>query len=333
MRDGWREMSYKACFICCGMAVVLEFRLQPVCPLAESGTLAYRLKPEFQRGTGSSRNSNTRERKFITVGDMFREPFIYQGKSALITGASAGIGEAFACELARRGMTLVLVSRSLDVLDTLAQRLRQEHGVRVEVIAADLSQAGSIGSIKQTAIERGLTVDLLVNNAGFMTYGRFETLDPAEDQGEVLVNVAAVVDLCHAFLPEMLARQQGGIINVASIVAFQPIPFMAVYAASKAFVLSFSLALAEEVGGRGVRVVTLCPGPTSTQLFVRAKSTKVSRGKQRTPAQVVATALSALDRQQCVVVDGWRNKLLTCLASLLPRRLTAKIAGRMVRPK
>jgi uncharacterized protein len=259
--------------------------------------------------------------------------FNYQGKTALITGASVGIGRAFAGELAKRGMSLVLVARSREILESLAETLRKDHQVQVLVIAADLSQPTTVSQIEQQLVEREITVDLLVNNAGFMTYGHFEKISPAEDHAEVMVNVAAVVDLCHAILPGMLERKSGAIINLASIVAFQPVPYMSVYAATKAFVLSFSMALAEEVRTRGVRVVALCPGPTATELFVRSKSTEVVRIGSHSPEQVVSTALQALERGRELIVDGWKNTLLTYFSSVLPRAFTAKMAARQVRPK
>jgi len=169
--------------------------------------------------------------------------YTYQGKTALITGASSGIGEAFAQGLAARGMNVILVARSETILNTLAQKLDEQYHVRTTVIPADLSHLDASATIKERVQELGLQVDLLVNNAGFGTYGHFETLDAQRDREEVLVNVAAVVDLSHAFLPAMFERGEGAIINVASTASFQPAPYMAIYGASKAFVLSFSAAL------------------------------------------------------------------------------------------
>lgn len=230
-------------------------------------------------------------------------------------------------------MSLIVVARAQAALETLAQELRAAHKVPVTVLAADLSLPESIARLQQAIGEQQLSVDLLVNNAGFKTYGRFESLPPDVEQAEVMVNVAAVVGLSRAFLPDMLARRAGAIINVASITSFQPVPYMAVYAATKAFVLSFSMSLAEEMRGRGVQIVTLCPGPTSTELFIRSKSTEVIRGSFHTPEQVVATALHALDRGRNLIVAGWKNTLLTYCSSLLPKAFTAMMAGRQVRPK
>lgn len=193
--------------------------------------------------------------------------FEYRGKVALITGASMGIGAAFARELAARGMNLVLVARSVDRLQALADELTPRHGIRVEVVPADLSQPDAGRAIAETCSRLGLEVHLLVNNAGFGTSGPFHTISPERERDEVMVNVLAVVDLTHRFLPGMRARKAGGIINVASTAAFQPIPYLAVYAASKAFVLSFSEALWAECQEEAVRVLALCPGPGGHAVF------------------------------------------------------------------
>jgi uncharacterized protein len=159
--------------------------------------------------------------------------YTYQGKTALVTGASSGIGKAIAYALAARGMNLVLVARSEETLHEIAHSLAPQHHVRIEVIAADLSQREAISTIQTGMQECGLVVNLLVNNAGFGTYGRFDTLDPQRDHDQVMVNVATVVDLSHAFLPAMVACGEGAIINIASMAAFQPDTYMAVYGATK----------------------------------------------------------------------------------------------------
>jgi short-subunit dehydrogenase len=166
-----------------------------------------------------------------------------------------------------------------------------------------------------------------------MTHGSFESIDPAVEQAEVMVNVAAVVGLTHAFLPGMLRRGVGGILNVASIAGFQPIPYLAVYAATKAFVISFSVALWEECRERNVCVMAICPGTTATQLFERASAPEAAVGKPRTSEQVVATALAGLDKNRSLMVDGLKNSLLTHGPRLIPRWLAAIFAGRAVRPR
>ncbi len=223
------------------------------------------------------------------------KPFVYHGQTALITGAASGIGEAFARELARRGMQLVVVGRSGARLHALAEELVEHHQSQVEVVVADLTLEGTASRIQSHVEGRGLQVHVLINNAGFGVHGQFEVLDPQRDRQQVMLDVAAVVDLTHAFVPSMVARGAGAIINVASTAAFQPLPYMAVYGGSKAFVLSFSEALAEEMRGRGVRVLALCPGATQTAFFDVAGE-DASVGRRRTPQQVVSTSLRALER-------------------------------------
>jgi short-subunit dehydrogenase len=180
---------------------------------------------------------------------------LYKEKTALITGASTGIGAAFATRLAAAGTHLILVARSEEKLRALASQLATQHHIRAEVIVADLSRVGAAHTVFEETQQRGLTVDILINNAGLGTYGPFETLDAEREQQLILLNIATLVDMTHHFLPLMAARRQGVIINVASLAAFQPIPYMAVYAASKAFVLSFSEALWGEYRTKGVRVL------------------------------------------------------------------------------
>jgi len=176
---------------------------------------------------------------------------ILAGRTALITGASSGLGAAFAQELARRKVNLVLVACSEKTLIETDNRLHREYGVRVDVIVQDLALEGAASALCHRLDELGVRVNLLVNNAGFATQGRFETIPADQDHRQVMLNVATVVDLTHALLPAMLADGTGGIINVASLGGFQPAPYLAVYAATKAFMLSFSQALSAELHGRG----------------------------------------------------------------------------------
>jgi uncharacterized protein len=259
--------------------------------------------------------------------------FAYQGKTALITGASSGIGRAFARALAERGMSVVLIARSEERLRALATELSERHKIRAEVIAADLSQEAAIRQIQLEVQRRGLVIDLLVNNAGFATNGSFETLPTETDHQQVMVDVTAVVDLTHAFVPALLERSPGAaVINVASTAGFQPLPYMAVYGASKAFVLSFSQALAEEYRARGLRVLALCPGATETAFFDIAGEA-ASVGRRRSPEQVVTTGLRALERGRSVVIDGFSNALLAQLSRFFPRRFVVRMAGQTVRPR
>jgi hypothetical protein len=257
--------------------------------------------------------------------------FHYQGKMALITGASAGIGQAFAQELAKRGMNVILVARSNDKLRSLATRLHQTHGIRTEVIAADLSQAGAALTVYKTVQEHQIEVDLLINNAGFVNYAPFEAISLEQDRVQVMVNVAALVDLTHAFVPEMLARGSGAVLNVASNGAFYPMPYMAVYAATKAFVLSFSEALWAEYRKRGLRVLALCPGPTKTAALLK----EFDNGKAASPEYVIKVALKALDAGRShVVIPGLGNSFQAhILPRLLPRRLMVQVVEKITRPR
>ena len=184
----------------------------------------------------------------------------FKGKTALITGASSGIGKAFAEALARRGAKVILTARSEAGLNAVADALRAAKAPGVEVIALDLAAPGAGAKLAAAVVAKGLEVDLLVNNAGFGKWGDFLSVEAAVDAEMVQLNITALVDLCHAFLPAMQARRDGGIINVASTAAFAPLPYAAVYSASKAFVLSFSEALFGECEDKGVHVLALCPG-------------------------------------------------------------------------
>lgn len=245
-------------------------------------------------------------------------------QTALITGASSGIGEAFARALAKPGDTLILVARSQGRLETLAAKLRADHGIAVEVIAADLSRAGSGSALAAEVAKRGLDVDLLINNAGFGSAGAFAKEDPARDAEMINLNVSAVVELAHAFLPAMLERGRGGILNVASVAGFQPTPNMAIYGATKAFVLSFSEALWAETRSRGVKVTALCPGPVDTPFFEATGNPELRKAVPKnmfmTADQVARMALAALEAGQPVLVPGLTNKLVTWGPRLLPRR-------------
>jgi len=259
--------------------------------------------------------------------------FSYRGETALVTGASSGIGAEFARALANRGMNLILVARDEARLGRLAEEIRSRHQVSIHVLPADLRRPDAATQITKAVAELGQQVHLLVNNAGFMTHGAFESIDPALEQDEVMVNVAAVVGLSHAFLPEMLRRSSGGVINVASVAGFQPVPYLSVYAATKAFVISFSVALREECRDRGVAVLCLCPGTTTTELFTRATAKEAALGAPRSVQQVVQTALRGLDGGRSLTVDGLKNSLLTLGPRLIPKWFAARCAGKAVRPQ
>jgi short-subunit dehydrogenase len=253
---------------------------------------------------------------------------------AVITGASSGLGAIFAEQLARRGHSLVLAGRDELRLAAVRDRVRQlAPAVDVEVVAGDLGTRAGIDEL--VAHLGGRAVGVLVNNAGFGTYGPFAEADVAREHGIVGVNVDALMGLTRAVLPGMLARGSGGVLNVASTIAFQPGPYQAVYGASKAFVLSFSQALWAETRGSGVTVTALCPGATETG-FVDALGADVSHTaiyrNLAAPEPVVAAGLRALDRGRAVVVTGARNKLMATAGRLSPGWVSALITKRMLRP-
>lgn len=253
------------------------------------------------------------------------------GQTALVTGASSGIGAAFADALAHSQVNLVLAARSDQRLRETAARLREANGVRVEVIVQDLSREHGAQRIARRLQELGVEVDILVNNAGFATQGRFDTIPAERDHEQIMVNVAAVVELAHALLPGMVDRGTGTIINVASLGGFQPAPYLAVYGATKAFVLSFSQALAAELRGRGVHVLALCPGPVHTPFFDVLGSRQAAIGQELTAEAVVAAALQAVEDGQYLAVPGWRNRLTTTATRLLPRSIVLSLAERATR--
>lgn len=257
----------------------------------------------------------------------------YQGKTALITGASSGIGAEFAKALAARQVNLVLIARSTDRLQTLAASLQQQHGIHATVITADLSKEGAANQIMQDIEHKQLSIDLLINNAAFGLYDRFENLSAERDHAQMMVNVTAVVDLTHALLPSMLQRaHECAIINVASMAAFQAIPYMAVYGASKAFILSFSLALAEEYRQKGLQVLTLVPGATDTA-FYQTSGEIAGANQKRTPAQVVTTGLVALEQGRTLAIDGFLNRIMATLSRLASRQMAARLMGQLTRPR
>jgi uncharacterized protein len=252
---------------------------------------------------------------------------------ALITGASSGIGECFARALAPRKQNQVLVARSTEKLEALAAELRARHGIRVLPMTFDLSQPHAAAALAAKLRAEGISVDLLINNAGFGARGEFWQL-PLDRQDEMLrLNIEAVVELTHLLLPQMAERRRGAIVNVSSTASFQPIPYTAIYAATKAFVTSFSMALAEETSPYGIRVVTLCPGGTRTNFFVAGDYRKRSLpGGLQAPEEVVETALRALDDRGGLVIPRLMNKASIFFQRFLPRNAVTRITARMFRP-
>jgi len=261
-------------------------------------------------------------------------PFDHAGTRSLVTGASSGLGAEFARQLAARGSNLVLVARSADRLEALADDLRARHRVTVTTLPADLSLADEVSRV--AAFTAATEIHVLVNNAGFGTYGNFADLDPSREHAEVMVNAVAAVDLAHAVLPAMLARGSGGIITVASAIAFQPSPHQAVYGATKAFALAFSEALWAESRGSGVRIVALCPGPVATGYFAglgdEAATSSIIYRSAADPADVVRAGLRGFDHDAMTVIPGARTRFLAEGHRFLPRTVMARMAGKMLAP-
>ena len=244
--------------------------------------------------------------------------------TALITGASSGIGTAFAEELAKKQTDVVLVARSADKLSKLARQLQEQFGINAEVIVQDLTLPQAGQSVFDTVAQKGLTIDLLINNAGFGDYGAFVERSLSKQIEMIQLNITAVVELTGLFLPEMKQRGRGGIINISSIAGFQPLPYMSIYAATKAFVLNFTEALWAENKDSGVSILAVCPGPTESKFFKKAEFPQSFTGKNDnnlTPAEdVVKEALKALEKNQSTVVTGGvGNQLLVNVPRFVPR--------------
>lgn len=256
----------------------------------------------------------------------------WRGKWALVTGASSGIGQALAEELAMHGANLVLTARRRTRLVELRKRFRSECGVRAEVFTADLVRPESPDSIFGFTESRRITVDLLVNNAGFGSYGEFHTRDRCRETEMVQLNCTALISLTHLYLNEMVKRRSGDILIVASTGAYQGVPYMATYAATKAFDLHFAEALAEEVKRYGVRVCALCPGPTESE-FVDVAQVPDQLPRYTQPSNEVArTGLSALAAGEHSVISGMTNWLGVEIQRIAPRRFVTAAAERMFRP-
>lgn len=253
--------------------------------------------------------------------------------ATVITGASSGIGEALAHLFAREQQALVLVARRKDKLEGLAKALNSKYSVKVHVIALDLQQMGAAAQLMNEISNLKLTVDTLVNNAGFGVSAPFAKSDASQTSGMMQLNMVALTELTHMVLPMMLERGHGRIMNIASVVAFQPCPYFAVYAATKAYVLSFTEALAEEMRGRGILVTAVCPGSTATE-FHDVAHTKGSllTQIQDTAETVAEEGYKALNNGKSVVVTGLMNKPLPLVNRLVPRKAmtwaTSKLMGR-----
>ncbi len=255
--------------------------------------------------------------------------------TALITGASMGIGAEFASQLAQKGYDLILVARSEDKLQAIATQLAAQHHIKTQTITADLTAPEACRAIFRQIQDK--PVDLLVNNAGFGDYGAFVESDGAKQTTMVQLNVQALVDLTHLFLPAMQARKAGNIINVASIAAFQSMPYLSVYAATKAFVLSFSTALWAEVKDQGIYVQCLCPGATESNFGVVSGLDQAFSASKNTPsiataASVVQESLAAMAQKKAVVVtSGPANRIIAGLGKMFPQEMVATMTAKIFR--
>lgn len=255
----------------------------------------------------------------------------YSGKMVLITGASSGLGAEYARAFAARGARLTLVARREDRLQALAQDLADEHGTESIVIPKDLQVWRAGADLANELAQRGIRVDVVVNNAGFGTHKAVIDEDPDTVAAEIALNVGTLVDLTRAFLPGMTQRNDGVIINIASTASFQSLPYLAVYAATKAFVLSFTEGLWGELETANVHALAVCPGPTETEFFVRAGSDKIG-GPMQTSNQVVTTTMRALDRRRPApfVISGRLNWWGAFASRLAPRKSVIRLGRKIM---
>jgi uncharacterized protein len=259
----------------------------------------------------------------------------YGTQTIIITGASSGIGSAFARSLAARGSNLILVARRLDRLDALATELERDHGIVATTVALDLASSTAATDLRAAISATGLHATSLINNAGFGTFGPFIDDDPDGLAREIAVDISAPVHLSSAFLPDLIASGGGFLINVASMAAYTPTPRMAVYGAAKAFILSFTESLWAELRGTGITVFALSPGATSTEFNAVVGTDDATAGaRMRTPDDVVATALAHLERRAPgpSVIDGTANRFGAGLGRLASRRTAVTMVERLTDP-
>lgn len=261
-----------------------------------------------------------------------KTPDIVAGRRAVVTGASTGIGAAFARRLARSGYDLTLVARNKERLEELAEELRSRHGVGVKVLPADLTKTQPLRKVER-AIEGDEHLEMLVNNAGFGTLGKFAELDPAVEEEEIRLNVLALMRLSRAALPGMISRRRGALINVSSMAALQPGPTTATYSATKAYVNSFTEALHEELRGTGVQVQVLCPGFTRTEFQQRANidTSGLPEIAWMEADEVVEASLAGLNGGDVVCVPGLLNRFFATTVTSIPRPVARRILGTAVR--
>jgi len=256
----------------------------------------------------------------------------WKGKWALITGASAGIGVEFATQLAAGGTHLVLTARRRDRLEALSEKLKGAHKIQTEIIVADLAQPDAPEKIYGLTKQQGMVIELLINNAGFGQYGELTQVETQRLLNMVQVNCTAVVHLTRLFLPDMIARNSGYVLIVASTASFQAVPYISTYAATKAFDLLFAEGLAEEMKPHGVRVCALCPGSTESEFHAIAGQERFTSKNQETAEKVARTGLQALAAGKSYAISGLGNYLGAHSQRMVPRRMVTRIAANMFRP-
>lgn len=258
----------------------------------------------------------------------------WKGKWALVTGASSGIGVALAKQLAAEGTNLVLTARRRDRLEEVARNLQQSHGIRTEVFTADLTRSEASQQIYEFTKQKGIEIDLLINNAGFGQYGELTAVETQRLLDMVQVNCMAVVHLTRLYVADMVARRRGDVLILASTASFQAVPYISTYAATKAFDLLFAEGLAEEMKPYGIRVCALCPGSTQSEFHaVAGQESFAAKHAQETAEKVAQTGLQALAEGKSYVISGMGNYLGAQSQRLVPRRAVTRIAAKMFRPE
>ncbi len=257
----------------------------------------------------------------------------YADQWALVTGASSGIGAEFARRLASRGMHLVLVARRKELLEKLAEELHTAHGTKCEIIVCDLTDPVQRAAMVAEIAKRNITIELLINNAGLGYVCEIETTDIKRIMEMVQLNIGALTELAYVYLQGMMLRGHGAVLNVSSVAAFQPVAYMGVYAASKAFVLHFSEAMWAEAREKGVTVTALCPGPTQTDFFdVAGAKGWLAKKRSQTPEEVVRCGMRALEKKRQYTVSGWINYILALAVRLANRRTVVRESMKYFRP-
>lgn len=257
----------------------------------------------------------------------------WQGKWALVTGASAGIGAEFASQLAAGGTNLILTARRSERLEALATQLETKHKIQTETVVADLAQPAAPEQIYSFTKQKGIVIDLLINNAGFGQYGALPEVETQRLLDMVQVNCSAVVHLTRLYLPDMITKRRGAVLILASTASFQAVPYISTYAATKAFDLLFAEGLAEEMKPHGIRVCALCPGSTESEFHaVAGQEQFTAKYPQETAEKVVRTGLQALAEGKSYVISGLGNYLGAHSQRIVPRQVVTRIAANMFRP-